>query len=76
MKQSSIKFGNRTILNRYYDDLNDKSRLKPFLENTETAHETNNTNIYVHLRTAAESDSNFSCQWMNDNSNTYKYSSS
>jgi len=34
---------------------------KLFLDDTETAHKINNTNIYVHLRAAAESGSDFSC---------------
>jgi len=43
---------------------------KLFLDDTETAHKINNTDIYVHLRAVAESGSDFSCWWMKDDRNT------
>ncbi|CAF1187481.1 unnamed protein product [Rotaria sp. Silwood1] len=68
MKKRSITLDDGTILNRYYDDLSSKPRPEAFLEDTEIAHKTNNPNIYVHLRAAAESGWDFSSRWMEDES--------
>jgi alpha,alpha-trehalase len=66
MKKRSITLDDGTILNRYYDDLNDKPRPEAFLEDTKTAHKANTTNIYAHLHAAAESGWDFSSRWMED----------
>ncbi|CAF2522122.1 unnamed protein product [Rotaria sp. Silwood2] len=66
MKKRSIVLDDGTILNRYYDDISGKPRPEAFLEDTEIVHKTNNPDIYVHLRAAAESGWDFSSRWMED----------
>ncbi|CAF1465675.1 unnamed protein product [Rotaria sordida] len=66
MKKRSIKLDDGTILNRYYDDLNSRPRSEAFIEDIEIGHKINNTNIYIHLRAAAESGWDFSSRWMED----------
>jgi alpha,alpha-trehalase len=66
MKKRAITLDDGTILNRYYDDLNDKPRPEAFFEDEKTADKAGNTNIYVQLRAAAESGWDFSSRWMDD----------
>jgi len=66
MTKRAIILDDGTILNRYYDDLSSRPRPEAFLEDTETAHKANNTNIYSHLRAAAESGWDFSSRWLED----------
>jgi alpha,alpha-trehalase len=66
MKKRAITLDDGTILNRYYDDLNSKPRPESFREDKETADKAKNTEIYVHLRAAAESGWDFSSRWMED----------
>ncbi|CAF4656009.1 unnamed protein product, partial [Rotaria magnacalcarata] len=62
----SVKLDDGTILNRYYDDLSNTPRPEAFFEDTEIGHKTDNPNIYVNLRAAAESGWDFSSRWMED----------
>ncbi|CAF5000504.1 unnamed protein product, partial [Rotaria magnacalcarata] len=55
MNKRSIKLDDGSILNRYYDDLNARPRPEAYIEDVEIAHKKNNTDVYVHLRAAAES---------------------
>ncbi|CAF0771866.1 unnamed protein product [Rotaria sordida] len=66
MNKRSIKLDDGTILNRYYDDLNLGPRPEAYLEDKEIANKMNNTDIYAHLRAAAESGWDFSSRWMED----------
>jgi alpha,alpha-trehalase len=69
MTKRNITLDDGTILNRYYDDVNTQPRPEAYLEDTETAHQTNATNIYVHLRAAAESGWDFSSRWLENDKN-------
>ncbi|CAF1375760.1 unnamed protein product [Rotaria sp. Silwood1] len=66
MNKRSITLDDGTILNRYYDDLNARPRPEAYLEDKEIANKNNSTDIYVHLRAAAESGWDFSSRWMED----------
>ncbi|CAM4740439.1 unnamed protein product [Rotaria magnacalcarata] len=66
MNKRSIKLDDGSILNRYYDDLNARPRPEAYIEDVEIAHKKNNTDVYVHLRAAAESGWDFSSRWMED----------
>jgi alpha,alpha-trehalase len=66
MTERSITLDDGTILNRYYDELYDRPRSEAYLEDLETATKANNTNVYAHLRAAAESGWDFSSRWMED----------
>ena len=66
MTKRAIILDDGMILNRYYDDRSTRPRPEAFLEDTEIARKTNNTDIYVHLRAAAESGWDFSSRWMDD----------
>jgi alpha,alpha-trehalase len=66
MTKRAVKLDDGTILNRYYDDINNKPRPEAFHEDTETAHKADKKDIYVHLRAAAESGWDFSSRWMED----------
>ncbi|CAF1243989.1 unnamed protein product [Rotaria magnacalcarata] len=66
MTKRSVKLDDGTILNRYYDDLSNTPRPEAFFEDTEIGHKTDNPNIYVNLRAAAESGWDFSSRWMED----------
>ncbi|CAF3422120.1 unnamed protein product [Rotaria socialis] len=66
MDKRSIKLDDGSILNRYYDDLNARPRPEAYIEDVEIAHKKNNTDVYVHLRAAAESGWDFSSRWMED----------
>jgi len=69
MNKRIVLLDDGTVLNRYYDDVNTRPRPEAYLEDTETAHKTHDTNIYVHLRAAAESGWDFSSRWMEDEKN-------
>jgi alpha,alpha-trehalase len=64
MTYRSITLDDGTVLNRYYDKFNTRPRPEAYVEDMETASKTNDTNIYVHLRAAAESGWDFSSRWM------------
>jgi alpha,alpha-trehalase len=66
MTYRSITLDDGTVLNRYYDKFNTRPRPEAYVEDMETASKTNDTNIYVHLRAAAESGWDFSSRWMDD----------
>ncbi|CAF0715424.1 unnamed protein product [Adineta steineri] len=66
MKKRNITLFDGTILNRYYDDESARPRPEAYLEDTELANKTGKTDIYVHLRAAAESGWDFSSRWMED----------
>ncbi|UJR29069.1 hypothetical protein I4U23_010283 [Adineta vaga] len=66
MKKRNITLDDGSILNRYYDDLNDGPRPEAYVEDRETAHKSNDTDIYAHIRAAAESGWDFSSRWMDD----------
>lgn len=66
MNKRSVKLDEETILNRYYDDLGTRPRPEAYLEDIEIAHKKNDTDVYVHLRAAAESGWDFSSRWMED----------
>ncbi|CAF1545644.1 unnamed protein product, partial [Adineta ricciae] len=64
MKKRSVVLDDGTVLNRYFDDLNTRPRPEAFREDTETARCAQTTDIYAHLRAAAESGWDFSSRWM------------
>jgi alpha,alpha-trehalase len=66
MTKRNITLDDGTVLNRYYDELYDRPRIEGYFDDTELAHQMNNTNIYAHLRAAAESGWDFSSRWMED----------
>ncbi|CAF2872567.1 unnamed protein product [Rotaria sp. Silwood2] len=66
MNKRSITLDDGTILNRYYDDLHTRPRPEAYREDREISNKKNNTDIYVHLRAAAESGWDFSSRWMED----------
>lgn len=66
MTHRNVTLDDGTILNRYYDDFGDRPRPEAYHEDIEIANKTNNTNIYIHLRAAAESGWDFSSRWMED----------
>jgi alpha,alpha-trehalase len=66
MTKRNITLNDGTVLNRYYDDVNNRPRPEAYREDAETA---NKTNIYAHLRAAAESGWDFSSRWMQDEKN-------
>jgi alpha,alpha-trehalase len=66
MTHRNITLDDGTILNRYYDNVSTRPRPEAYIEDMETASKTNDTNIYVHLRAAAESGWDFSSRWMDN----------
>ena len=69
MNKRHIILDDGTILNRYYDDLNIRPRPEAYLEDIEVEHKKNNTDVYIHIRAAAESGWDFSSRWMEDEKN-------
>ncbi len=65
MTKRNVALDDGIILNRYYDDIN-RPRPEAYAEDIEIADKTNDTNIYIHLRAAAESGWDFSSRWMED----------
>ncbi len=66
MTKRNITLDDGTVLNRYYDELYDRARIEGYFDDTELAHQMNDTNIYAHIRAAAESGWDFSSRWMED----------
>ena len=66
MSKRNITLDDGTILNRYYDDFDARPRPEAYFEDVETARQRNNTNVYAHLRAAAESGWDFSSRWMDN----------
>ena len=66
MTKRNITLDDGTVLNRYYDELYDRPRIEGYFDDAELAHQMNDTNIYAHLRAAAESGWDFSSRWMED----------
>lgn len=66
MTKRAVILDDGVVLNRYYDDINDRPRPEAFLEDFHIAEKVKNKEIYVHLRAAAESGWDFSSRWMDD----------
>lgn len=66
MSKRQVRLDDGTILNRYYDDQGQEERPEAFYEDRETYLKRNDSEIYVHLRAAAESGWDFSSRWMED----------
>jgi alpha,alpha-trehalase len=66
MNKRRVVLDDGTVLNRYYDDTGATPRPEAYLEDKHTADKKNNTDVYVHLRAAAESGWDFSSRWMED----------
>ncbi|CAF1126538.1 unnamed protein product [Adineta steineri] len=64
MTKRNITLDDGTILNRYYDEFHDRPRMEAYFKDVQLANKINNTNIYAHLRAAAESGWDFSSRWM------------
>ncbi|CAF0883934.1 unnamed protein product [Adineta steineri] len=66
MTTRAVTLNDGTVLNRYYVGTGNKPRPEAFLEDTETAHKSNNTNIYFDLTATGECGWDFSSRWMED----------
>ena len=66
MTKRNVRLADGTVLNRYFDDQGAEPRPEAYLEDFETFEKRNDTNVYLHLRAAAESGWDFSSRWMDD----------
>ena len=69
MTKRIIQLDDGTVLNRYYDDADARPRPEAYHEDTKTANQAGTTDVYTHLRAAAESGWDFSSRWMTDEKN-------
>lgn len=66
MTKRNITLEDGSVLNRYYDDINDQPRPEAYREDLETAVKANNSKTFVNIRAAAESGWDFSSRWLKD----------
>lgn len=66
MEKRSIQLEDGTILNRYFDDENLRPRPESFREDFHLSTTSKRDEIFLHLRSAAESGWDFSSRWLDD----------